>query len=167
MKKRSRPGPRAGPNPSSTTCLGAVSGEAPLYRDQPRGRRVLNSRWKHVTPGRVALAGFILLVLGLALNSVGFGWLVWLGLLSLAGAYLLFFIRPRSVKQGQALARPLRRNPGPVPLAAIQALDERVAATNTVPDYLDSPSVKTGESSTFPDIQVPKLPLPLAPNNAR
>ncbi len=73
--------------------------EAPLYRDQPRGGRAANSRWKHVTPGRVALAGFIFLVLGLALNSVGLGWLVWLGLLGLAGAYLLFFVRPRTVNK--------------------------------------------------------------------
>ena len=99
IEEKEPPRPVRRPQPIIDDMPRAVSGEAPLYRDQPRGRRVLNSRWKHVTPGRVALAGFILLVLGLALNSVGFGWLVWLGLLSLAGAYLLFFIRPRSVNK--------------------------------------------------------------------
>ncbi len=73
--------------------------ETPSYRDQPSGRTGVKARWKHITPGRVALAGFIFLVLGLALNSVGFGWLVWLGLLGLAGAYLLFFVRPRSINK--------------------------------------------------------------------
>ncbi len=73
--------------------------EAPLYRDQPRTVRGPRSPWRMVTPGRLALAGFAFLVLGLALSSIGLGWLVWLGLLGLAGAYLLFFVRPRPVNQ--------------------------------------------------------------------
>ena len=75
--------------------------ESPRYRDQPVSATGPRSRWQAVTPGRLALAGFILLVLGLALNTLGFGWLVWLGLLGLAGAYLLFFVRPRPVNKGK------------------------------------------------------------------
>ena len=73
--------------------------ESPRYRDQPSGDPGKKSRWQSITPGRLALAGFIVLILGLALNSVGFGWLVWLGLVGLAGAYLLFFVRPRSINR--------------------------------------------------------------------
>ncbi len=53
-------------------------------------------RWQSVTPGRVALAGLAMLALGLLLYSMGWGsWLIWVGLLGLAAAYLLFFVRPR------------------------------------------------------------------------
>ena len=75
--------------------------DGPRHRDRPGREAGAKSRWQAVTPGRVALGGFVLLVLGLALNSVGFGWLVWLGLLGLAGAYLLFFVRPRSINKGK------------------------------------------------------------------
>lgn len=59
------------------------------------------SRWRWATPGRVALGGLIFLLLGLAFRSAGLGWLVWLGLLGLAAAYLLFFVRPRPVNRGK------------------------------------------------------------------
>ena len=72
-----------------------VSEEIPRHREQQPEERAGNSRWKFITPGKVALAGFIFLVLGLALHSAGMGWLVWLGLLGLGAAYLLFFVRPR------------------------------------------------------------------------
>jgi len=89
--------------------------EPPVYRDQPRSGGGSTSRWKHVTPGRVALAGFAVLVLGLALNSVGFGWLVWLGLLGLAGAYLLFFVRPRPVNRDKRWRGRSVESQGPSP----------------------------------------------------
>ena len=85
------------------------------YRDQPRSGGGPASRWKHITPGRVALAGFAFLVLGLALNSVGFGWLVWLGLLGLAGAYLLFFVRPRPVNRDKRWRGRSVESQGPSP----------------------------------------------------
>ncbi|MDE2841929.1 MAG: hypothetical protein OXN21_00965 [Chloroflexota bacterium] len=89
--------------------------EPPLYRDQPSSGGGSASRWKHITPGRVALAGFAFLVLGLALNSVGFGWLVWLGLLGLAGAYLLFFVRPRPVNRDKRWRGRSVESQGPSP----------------------------------------------------
>ena len=71
--------------------------DLPLPEDSPAPSApdAKPSRWQSVTPGRLALAGFAVLVLGLAFNFLGWGWLVWVGLLVLAGAYLLFFIRPR------------------------------------------------------------------------
>ena len=99
IEEQEPPRPARRPQPIIDDMPRAASEEAPPHREQPRGRSGANSRWKHVTPGRVALAGFVFLVLGLALNSVGFGWLVWLGLLSLAGAYLLFFVRPRPINK--------------------------------------------------------------------
>ena len=58
-------------------------------------------RWQTFSPGRVALAGIAILLLGILLASFGFpllffNWPIWLGLLILVAAYLLFFIRPRS-----------------------------------------------------------------------
>ena len=72
--------------------------DLPVATEQPSPKTtaVKPSRWQSVTPGRLALAGFTILVLGLALNFLGWGWLVWIGLLVLAGAYLLFFVRPKS-----------------------------------------------------------------------
>ena len=94
IEEQEPPRPARRPQPIIDDMPRAANEETPSYRDQPRSGGAANSRWKHVTPGRVALAGFIFLVLGLALNSLGFGWLVWLGLVSLAGAYLLFSSAP-------------------------------------------------------------------------
>lgn len=60
-------------------------------------------RWRTFSPGRVALAGVALLLCGLLLPALGlpFSWLMWVGLLALAAAYLLFFLRPRGVNRGQ------------------------------------------------------------------
>ena len=99
IEEQEPPRPARRPQPIIDDMPRAAGEETSSYRDQPRGRGTVESRWKHVTPGRVALAGFAFLVLGLALNSLGFGWLVWLGLLGLAGAYLLFFVRPRPVNK--------------------------------------------------------------------
>ena len=89
--------------------------EAPRYREQRQDRPAGASRWQFVTPGKVALAGFVLLVLGLALNSVGMGWLVWLGLLGLGAAYLLFFIRPRTVNRDKRWRGRSVESQGPSP----------------------------------------------------
>lgn len=89
--------------------------ESPRYRERqqetPRG----NPRWRWVTPGKVALGGFAFLVLGLALHSVGMGWLVWLGLLGLAAAYLLFFVRPKTINQGKSWRGRSVESQGPSP----------------------------------------------------
>ncbi len=69
--------------------------------DRGLGRARPRSRWQSVTPGKVALAGLTLLLLGALLHSAGWGWLVWPGLLGLGAAYLLFFVRPRPVNQGK------------------------------------------------------------------
>ena len=60
-------------------------------------------RWQTFSPGRVALAGIAILLLGILLstllplpNLLGLNLLVVVGLLTLVAAYLLFFIRPRS-----------------------------------------------------------------------
>lgn len=99
IEEQDPPRPPRRPQPIIDDMPRSASEQTPLHRDQPQGREGVNSRWKYLTPGRVALAGFVFLALGLALNSVGFGWLVWLGLLNLAGAYLLFFVRPRPVNK--------------------------------------------------------------------
>ena len=60
------------------------------------------SRWQSITPGKVALVGLALLLLGGVMGPVagaGWSWLVWAGLVGLAAAYLLFFVRPRPVNQ--------------------------------------------------------------------
>ena len=115
IEEQEPPRPARRPQPIIDDMPRAANEVTPSYRDQPRGREAANSRWKHVTPGRVALAGFIFLVLGLALNSVGFGWLVWLGLVSLAGAYLLFFVRPRPVNRGKGWRGRSIESQGPSP----------------------------------------------------
>ena len=99
IEEEEPPRPARRPQPVIDDMPRSAREPSPSYRDQRPGPGGTDSRWRHVTPGRVARAGFTFLVLGLALNSVGFGWLVWLGLLSLAGAYLLFFVRPRPVNK--------------------------------------------------------------------
>jgi hypothetical protein len=115
IEEQEPPSPPRRPQPIIDDMPRANREEAPLYRDRPRGSKSSNSRWNRITPGRVALAGFIFLALGLALNSMGFGWLVWLGLLSLAGAYLLFFVRPRPINKGKRWRGRAVETQGPSP----------------------------------------------------
>lgn len=68
-------------------------------REMDQGPARTRARWQSVTPGKVALAGLTLLLLGGLLHSAGWGWLVWAGLLALGAAYLLFFVRPRPVNR--------------------------------------------------------------------
>ena len=97
---RGRPGPGARrTQPIIDDLPRPASEEGPRHREQASDRGTARSRWQAVTPGRFALVAFVLLVLGLAFQSAGFGLLIWLGLLGLAGAYLLFFIRPRPVNR--------------------------------------------------------------------
>ena len=56
----------------------------PDYRPSPR-------RWA-ITPGKLMLAGLITLLIGIKLTP-----LIWIGLAMLAGAYLMYFVSPRSI----------------------------------------------------------------------
>ena len=49
--------------------------------------------WPRVTPGKLALIGLIVLLIG----ALWVRPLIWVGLGFLVGAYILFFIKPRSI----------------------------------------------------------------------
>ena len=53
-----------------------------------------NYRWRlpRISPGKVMLAGAVLLIMG-----IWFAPLIWVGLALLVGSYLLFFVTPRSM----------------------------------------------------------------------
>lgn len=91
--------PARRPQPIIDDMPRPVSEDSPRSRDQNQAGAATGSRWQFVTPGRVALAGFTVLVLGLVFHSAGLGLLIWVGLLGLAAAYLLFFVRPRTVNK--------------------------------------------------------------------
>ncbi len=88
-----------------------------IDRDPNRGEPSSRSRfrWQSVTPGKVALASLALLLLGFLLRSAGGGWLVWAGMLGLAAAYLLFFVRPRQVNQDKRWRGRAVESQGPSP----------------------------------------------------
>lgn len=50
-------------------------------------------RWPSLSPGKIALAGLVLLLVG----ALWMGLLIWVGLGLLVLAYLLFFVTPRSI----------------------------------------------------------------------
>ncbi len=50
-------------------------------------------RWPKITPSKVALLGLATLVIG----AFWLGALIWVGLVLLAAAYLMFFLKPRSI----------------------------------------------------------------------
>ena len=58
---------------------------------QNGGRR--GRTWPTVTPGKLALLGLLVLLLG----AIWVRPLIWVGLAFLVGAYILFFIKPRSI----------------------------------------------------------------------
>ena len=83
----------------------SAQGEAEKHpEDQPRDFRPAsnapsawrgsNRRWPSVTPRKMLLAGLILFVVAALL---GLGPLIWVGLILLVVAYLLFFVSPRSI----------------------------------------------------------------------
>ncbi len=63
-------------------------------RRAPAAWRGANRRWLSVTPGKLLVAGLILFVVSAFL---GLGPLIWVGLILLVVAYLLFFVSPRSI----------------------------------------------------------------------
>lgn len=115
IEEQEPPRPARRPQPIIDDMPRPAADESPRYRDQQEEERRSNSRWQWLTPGKVALGGFAFLVLGLALNSVGMGWLVWLGLLGLAAAYLLFFVRPRTINRDKRWRGRSVESQGPSP----------------------------------------------------
>ena len=77
------PGEPGKPARSAPSELSTADGQS---TKRGSGRRVPT-----VSPGKLAVAGILLLLLGLFIKP-----LIWAGLGLLVGAYLLFFVKPRS-----------------------------------------------------------------------
>lgn len=58
-----------------------------------QAQRVGPRRWT-ITPGKLMLVGLVLFLIGLKIGP-----LIWIGLVVLVGAYLLYFLKPRSINQ--------------------------------------------------------------------
>ncbi len=69
-----------------TSAVGA-SGPDP----QPASR--YRSRWPRLSPGKLLLAGLVIFIIGALTWDPG----IWIGLAVLVVAYLLFFVKPRSI----------------------------------------------------------------------
>lgn len=71
--------------------------DAPVASHQgppPSQNRPYQGRsWPTVTPGKLALLGLLVLLLGAIWLKI----LIWVGLSFLIGAYILFFLKPRSI----------------------------------------------------------------------
>jgi hypothetical protein len=61
--------------------------------DNQTTRRGTGRRGPKISPGKLAVAGLLFLLLGAIIKMT---WLIWGGLGLLVGAYLLFFVKPRS-----------------------------------------------------------------------
>lgn len=61
--------------------------------DSQPSRRGSGRRGLTISPGKLAAAGLLFLLLGAIIKMT---WLIWGGLGLLVGAYLLFFVKPRS-----------------------------------------------------------------------
>ncbi len=70
----------------------STSSELSTADSQPT-RRGSGRRGPTVSPGKLAVAGLLFLLLGAIIKMT---WLIWGGLGLLVGAYLLFFVKPRS-----------------------------------------------------------------------
>ena len=67
-----------------------------MFHEGPPPRQNGSSRgrlWPTITPGKLALLGLLILLLG----AIWVKPLIWVGLGLLVGAYILFFIKPRSI----------------------------------------------------------------------
>ena len=91
--------------------------EKPLD-DAPRGMNPIESagqrnpqstrRWPMITYKKIGLLGFVTLILG----AVWLWPLIWVGLVLLAAAYLMFFVKPRSMNYQKIWRdRPLEDKP--------------------------------------------------------
>lgn len=65
-----------------------VSKRAPVQDHRGSTRRFT------ITPGKLMLAGLALFLIGLKIQP-----LLWIGLVALVGAYLMYFLKPRSINQ--------------------------------------------------------------------
>ena len=81
----SSPGEPGKPARSAPSELSTADGQ-PSIKNSSRRRPT-------VSPGKLAVAGLLLLLLGAVIKMT---WLIWGGLGLLVGAYLLFFVKPRS-----------------------------------------------------------------------
>ena len=73
--------------------------DAPIVPTQPPGSTINRGRgmtWPSVSPGRLALIGLALLLLG---SFSVLRPLIWIGLGFLVGAYLFYFVKPRPSKR--------------------------------------------------------------------
>jgi len=81
--------------------------DAPIVSRQAQAPVPITNRtsfWAMVSPGKLAVIGLVLLVIG----AFWVRPLIWVGLGFLVGAYLLFFVKPRSIPmekrwRGQAI----------------------------------------------------------------
>ena len=72
--------------------------DAPIVPAQPPGSTMNQGRsmaWPSVSPGRLALVGLALLLIG----SLWVRPFIWVGMAFLVGAYLFYFVKPRPAKR--------------------------------------------------------------------
>ena len=62
-------------------------------RPEPQQAGSHRSRWMRFSPGKLLLAGLVIFVIGALTWEPG----IWIGLAVLVAAYLLFFVKPRSI----------------------------------------------------------------------
>ncbi len=62
-------------------------------RPDPQPANVYRSRWPRLSPGKLLLAGLVIFIIGALTWEPG----IWIGLAVLVVAYLLFFVKPRSI----------------------------------------------------------------------
>ena len=81
------------PNPGQVRedDRGASAVGASKPEPQPAGS--YRSRWLRFSPGKLLLAGLVIFVIGALTWEPG----IWIGLAVLVVAYLLFFVKPRSI----------------------------------------------------------------------
>lgn len=91
---------KAGETPSNNST------REPAHQTRPRPWETKVTKQSHsqgfprglrrgtVTPGKLMLAGLVLFLVGLAIRP-----LIWLGLITFVAAYLLYFLKPRAIRQ--------------------------------------------------------------------
>ena len=83
--------PPANPGQIREDDRGASAVGASKPEPQPTGG--YRSRWLRFSPGKLLLAGLVIFVIGALTWTPG----IWIGLAVLVAAYLLFFVKPRSI----------------------------------------------------------------------
>ena len=62
-------------------------------RPDPQPANKYKGRWPRLSPGKLLLAGLVIFIIGALTWEPG----IWIGLAVLVVAYLLFFVKPRSI----------------------------------------------------------------------